>query len=163
MRSTPQRLFSLAICWIRAMVSEATLGRPPRLRDLNLQNSRKPWRCQRRSVSGLKMRMASFQCRTLLTRRTSQRRSVGAKLDATSVRIYDQGHLLAQHARSFGHHQVITIPEHQKRPWSVRKQPRPLEPSHLVPGLELPRQAALQVEQRDLSVYDALLAEEVAR
>jgi len=50
-------------------------------------------------------------------------RRLGAKLDATSVRIYDQGHLVAQHARCFGHHQVITFPEHQKRPWSVRKQP----------------------------------------
>jgi transposase len=90
-------------------------------------------------------------------------RRLGAKLDANSVRIYDQGHLLAQHARSFGHHQVITFPEHQKRPWFVRRQTSPLLPAQLVPGLELPRQAALQVEQRDLSVYDALLAEEVAR
>lgn len=89
-------------------------------------------------------------------------RRLGAKLDATSVRIYDQGHLLAQHARCFGHHQVITFPEHQKRPWSVRKETSPVLPRHLVPGLELPRQAALQVEQRDLAVYDALL-EEVAR
>ena len=90
-------------------------------------------------------------------------RRLGAKLDATSVRIYDQGHLVAQHARCFGHHQVITFPEHQKRPWSVRKETRSLLPSHLVPGLELPRHAALPVEQRDLAVYDALLAEEVAR
>ena len=89
-------------------------------------------------------------------------RRLGAKLDATSVRIYDQGHLVAQHARCFGHHQVITLPEHQKRPWSVRKETRPLQPSQLVPGLELPRQAALQVEQRDLTVYDAPVAEEVA-
>ena len=42
MRSTPQRLFSLAICWVNAVVSEATPGRPPQLWDLNLQNSRKP-------------------------------------------------------------------------------------------------------------------------
>jgi transposase len=90
-------------------------------------------------------------------------RRMGAKLDATSVRIYDQGHLVAQHARSFGHHQVITFPEHQKRPWFVRRQTSPLLPAQLVPGLALPRQAALQVEQRDLSVYDALVAEEVAR
>lgn len=89
-------------------------------------------------------------------------RRLGAKLNATSVRIYDQGHLVAQHARCFGHHQVITLPEHQKRPWSLRRETSPLLPRHLVPGLELPRQAALQVEQRDLSVYDALVAEEVA-
>jgi transposase len=86
-------------------------------------------------------------------------RRLGAKLDATSVRIYDQGHLLVQHARCFGHHQVITFPEHQKRPWAVRKVTQPLQPSHLVPGLELPGHAALAVEQRDLAVYDALLAE----
>jgi len=90
-------------------------------------------------------------------------RRLGARLDATSVRIYEQGHLVAQHPRCFGHHQVITIPEHQKRPWSVRKETRPLQPSHLIPGLELPRHAALPVEQRDLAVYDALVAEEVAR
>ena len=29
--------FSLAICWIKAVVSEASLGRPPRLWDLNHQ------------------------------------------------------------------------------------------------------------------------------
>lgn len=86
-------------------------------------------------------------------------RRLGARLDATSVHIYEQGHLVTEHARSFGHHQVITHPEHQKRPWAVRKVTRPLQPSHLVPGLELPRQAALQVEQRDLAVYDALLPE----
>jgi len=90
-------------------------------------------------------------------------RRLGARLDATSVRIYEQGHLVARHPRCFGHHQVITIPEHQKRPWSVRKETRPLQPSHLVPGLELPRHAVLPVEQRDLAVYDALLAGEVAR
>lgn len=87
-------------------------------------------------------------------------RRLGARLDASSVRIFEQSHLVAQHARSFGHHQVITIPEHQQRPWSVRKQTRPLQPSHLVPGLELPLHAALPVEQRDLAVYDALMAEE---
>jgi transposase len=90
-------------------------------------------------------------------------RRLGARLDATLVRIYEQGHLVAEHARCFGHHQVITLPEHQKRPWAVRKQSRPLQPSHLVPGLELPGHAALPVEQRDLAVYDALVAKEVAR
>src|SRR3972149_4188696 len=53
-------------------------------------------------------------------------RRLGAKLDATSVRIYEQGHLVAPHPRCFGHHQVITTPEHQKRPWSVRKEARAL-------------------------------------
>ena len=89
-------------------------------------------------------------------------RRLGAKLDATSVRIYEQGHLVAQHARCFGHHQVITLPQHQKRPWSLRKEAPPLLPRRLVPGLELPQQAALPVEQRDLTIYDALVAEAVA-
>ena len=86
-------------------------------------------------------------------------RRLGARLDSSAVRIYEQGHLITEHARSFGHHQVITQPEHQKRPWAVRKVTQSLQPSHLAAGLELPRQAALAVEQRDLAVYDALLAE----
>jgi hypothetical protein len=86
-------------------------------------------------------------------------RRLGARLDSSAVRIYEQGHLITEHVRSFGHHQVITQPEHQKRPWAVRKVTQPLQPSPLAPGLELPRQAALPVEQRDLAVYDALLAE----
>ena len=86
-------------------------------------------------------------------------RRLGARLDASSVRIYEQGHLITEHARSFGHHQVITQSGHQQRPWSVRKMTQPLQPSSLAAGLELPRQAALAVEQRDLAVYDALLAE----
>jgi hypothetical protein len=89
-------------------------------------------------------------------------RRLAAKLDATSVRIYDQGRLATQHARCFGHHQVLTLPGHQNRPWSLRRESSPMLPRDLVPGLQLPRQAALGVEQRDLSVYDALLAEEVA-
>lgn len=86
-------------------------------------------------------------------------RRLGARLDSSTVRIYEQGHLITEHARSFGHHQVITQPEHQKRPWAVRKVTQSLQPSPLAAGLELPRQAALPVEQRDLAVYDALLAE----
>jgi hypothetical protein len=34
------------------MVAVDSLGRPPWLRDLNFQKSRKPWRCQRRRVVG---------------------------------------------------------------------------------------------------------------
>jgi transposase len=89
-------------------------------------------------------------------------RRLAAKLDATSVRIYDQGRLATQHARCFGHHQVITVPEHQKRPWSLRRETPRVLPRELAPGFPLPRQAALGVEQRDLSVYDALVLEEVA-
>jgi transposase len=88
-------------------------------------------------------------------------RRLAAKLDATSVRIYDQGRLATQHARCFGHHQVITLPGHQDRPWSLRRETAPALPRGLVPGLQLPRHAALGVQQRDLGVYDALVSEEV--
>jgi transposase len=87
-------------------------------------------------------------------------RRLAAKLDATSVRIYDQGRIATQHARCFGHHQVLTLPGHQNRPWSLRRESSPVLPRDLVPGLQLPRQAALGVEQRDLSVYDALVSQE---
>ena len=53
MRSAPQRQFSFGICWIKATVSDAARGRPPRLRDLNHQNSRKPWRWAAEEAIGL--------------------------------------------------------------------------------------------------------------
>ncbi len=87
-------------------------------------------------------------------------RRLGAKLDASSVRIYDQGRLMAQHLRCFGHHQVITLPGHQMRLWSLHQAPLPSPVPSLAPGLQLPSRAALGVEQRDLAVYDRLLAEE---
>jgi hypothetical protein len=86
-------------------------------------------------------------------------RRLAAKLDGSTVRIYDQGRLMAQHARCFGHHQVLTFPGHQMRFWSLHKAAPP-SASSLVPGLQLPSRAALGVEQRDLAVYDRLLAEE---
>ena len=73
--SAPHSRFSCAICWMRAIVSAASLGRPPRLRDLNFQNNRKLWRCQPRRVAGLKISRDSFQFLTRRARRTSQRRS----------------------------------------------------------------------------------------
>jgi transposase len=88
-------------------------------------------------------------------------RRLAAKLDATSVRVFDQGRLVSEHARCFGHHQVLTLPGHQNRPWSLGRETPPGLPRGLVPGLQLPRNAALAVQQRDLGVYDALLAEEV--
>jgi transposase len=89
-------------------------------------------------------------------------RRLAAKLDASTVRIFDQGRLMAQHARSFGHHQVITLPGHQMRLWSLHGPTSPPPSSSLVPGLQLPSRAALGVEQRDLAVYDRLLAEEAS-
>ena len=88
-------------------------------------------------------------------------RRLAAKLDPALVRIFDQGRLVTQHARCFGHHQVLTLPGHQDRPWSLRRGTALVLPRELVPGLQLPRHAALGVEQRDLSVYDALVSEEV--
>ncbi|CAG0940984.1 hypothetical protein ANRL1_00336 [Anaerolineae bacterium] len=37
------------------------VGTTPRWRDLNFQNNRMPWRCQRNNVSGLKIRSVSVQ------------------------------------------------------------------------------------------------------
>jgi hypothetical protein len=45
----------------------------------------------------------------------------------------------------------------------VHKVTRSMQPSTLAVGLELPRQAALLVEQRDLAVNDALLTQDVGR
>lgn len=85
---------------------------------------------------------------------------LGVRLNATEVRIFHQGMPIASHPRCFGRHQVITRPDHQNRPWAVRHattQPHVAQP---VPGLRLPQEATLAVQQRDLAVYDALLQEE---
>lgn len=86
------------------------------------------------------------------------KRQLQVRLSPTQVRIFHGGDLVAQHARCLGRHQVITVPEHQEKPWRVRREPwSPPEP--LAPGLELPGRAQVRVEERDLSVYDALLPE----
>jgi len=43
--------------------------------DFCLQKRRKPWRCQRRSVSGWTMTSACFHVRTIRARRTRSNRS----------------------------------------------------------------------------------------
>jgi len=80
------------------------------------------------------------------------------RLSPTRVRVFHGGKLVAEHSRCLGRHQVMTIPEHQEKPWKVRQQDRP-RPAELVPGLDLPGRAQVQVEERELRVYDALLPE----
>ncbi len=53
-------------------------------------------------------------------------RRLAAKLDATSVRVFDQGRLVCQHARCYGNHQVLTLPGHQNRPWSLGREIPPV-------------------------------------
>jgi hypothetical protein len=57
-RSSPQR-FSMLILRIRSRTSLPIRGRPPRRRDFQLQYGAKPNRCQRTTVSGLTIIMAS--------------------------------------------------------------------------------------------------------
>jgi hypothetical protein len=46
-RSAPQSRLRLAMCSMRAIVSAATRGAPPRRCTVRRQRSAKPWRCQR--------------------------------------------------------------------------------------------------------------------
>jgi len=85
-------------------------------------------------------------------------RRLQVRLSPTQVQIFHDGKLVAEHARCLARHQVSTVPEHQEKPWRVRREPwSPPEP--LAPGLELPGRAQVRVQERDLSVYDALLPE----
>jgi len=52
MRSAPHRRLSLAISLIKSTVCWEILGAREAALDLYFQKSLKPWRCQRRSVSG---------------------------------------------------------------------------------------------------------------
>jgi hypothetical protein len=54
-RGASQRGISRLIRWTRLRTSLETEGRPARRRDFRRQNKRKPCRCQRSNVSGLKM------------------------------------------------------------------------------------------------------------
>ena len=64
MRSSPQVGLSRAISTISFCSSAGTRGRP-RGFDFHLQNSRKPFRCQRMKVPGLKMVRASRHANSL--------------------------------------------------------------------------------------------------
>ena len=52
MRLLPQVGLLDHICRIRPMSSRLVEGRPPRDRDFQRQNRRKPWRCQPTTVRG---------------------------------------------------------------------------------------------------------------
>ncbi len=80
------------------------------------------------------------------------------RLSPTQVQVFHRGAQVAHHPRCLGRHQVFTDPEHQQKPWKVRQQSWPLA-STLAPGLELPPRASVNVQVRDLSVYEALLGE----
>jgi transposase len=85
-------------------------------------------------------------------------RRLKVRLSPTQVQIFHDGKLVAEHARCLARHQVFTVPEHQEKPWRVCREPwSPPEP--LAPGLELPGRVQVRVQERDLSVYDALLPE----
>src|SRR5215470_1658018 len=59
MRGAPHSGLSRLIVRIKSRMSAGTAGRPTRRRDLQRQYRRKPLRCQRISVSGLKTTAAS--------------------------------------------------------------------------------------------------------
>jgi hypothetical protein len=75
-RCSPERVLSWLIRRIRSLTSTAIRGRPRR-RGLgfHLQNSRKPLRCQRMTVSGLTMSAASRQRGHSRLSHTQKRRS----------------------------------------------------------------------------------------
>jgi hypothetical protein len=58
MRGAPQNGFSRLICLTKVRIPLDTARRPARRRDLQRQNRQKPPRCQRTSLSGLKMNAA---------------------------------------------------------------------------------------------------------
>jgi len=79
MRSAPHSRLSLAISLINAMVSAEILGLAEVALDLYFHKSLKPWRCQRRSVSGWTRNSACFQVRTILASSMRSIRSILAQ------------------------------------------------------------------------------------
>ena len=78
MRGAPHNGFASAIVRINWRTSRGTLGRPTRRRLFHVQKSRKPRRCQARTVSGLTMTTAarhSFQT----SRQPDPQHSVGMR------------------------------------------------------------------------------------
>src|SRR5260370_38630104 len=67
---TSQSRFCAAISLINPTVSADIFGLEEAALDVYFQNSRKPWRCQARSVSGSKLKGAGFRRRTMRTRVT---------------------------------------------------------------------------------------------
>src|SRR5215469_1457263 len=81
MRGAPQVGFSRDILRIRSRVSRAIAGRPdcPR-RTFQVQNKRKPMRCQATTVCGLTMASVERQSRRIRGRETQRRRSMEVSL-----------------------------------------------------------------------------------
>ena len=66
MRSSPQVTFAVAICMMSFCKSTETGGLPLG-RDFHRQNKRKPFRCQRMTVSGFTTTRMSLQSNSLLS------------------------------------------------------------------------------------------------
>src|SRR5215470_1258377 len=62
MRGAPHSGLSRLIVRIKSRMSAGTAGRPTRRRDFQRQYRRKPLRCQRTSVSGLKILLVLIKC-----------------------------------------------------------------------------------------------------
>jgi len=75
-RSAPHSRCSVAICLIKAMVSEATLGLQAGALDLRFQYRRKSSRCHLSRVSGCTITRACCHVRTHLAKSTRSTRSV---------------------------------------------------------------------------------------
>ena len=86
MRGAPHNGLASAIVRINGRTSGGTPGRPSRRRLFHVQKSRKPWRCQARTVSGLTITMTSrhpsqsFDSQTHSTRSAlRERQSLGSR------------------------------------------------------------------------------------
>ncbi len=69
------------------MVSAGSWGSCDVVRDFRFQNSRIPWRCHRRTVSGLMMSSASCQPGNRLASRTTRTRSARVKRGRLAARL----------------------------------------------------------------------------
>src|SRR5215471_3187445 len=77
MRGAPHSGLASVICLIKALTFGSTAGRPPVLRsDSFVQKSRKTWRCQPMTVSGLTMIKDSRQPLQMRDNQTQKRRSL---------------------------------------------------------------------------------------
>src|SRR5262249_29766002 len=77
MRGAPHSGLASVICLIKALTFGSTAGRPPVLRrDSFVQKSRKTWRCQPMTISGLTMIKDSRQPLQMRDNQTQKRRSL---------------------------------------------------------------------------------------
>src|SRR6516162_6188358 len=97
MLGAPQVGFSRNILRIRSRVSRAISGRPgcPR-RTFQVQNKRKPMRCQATTVCGLTRASVERQSRQIRDRETQRRRSMEVNLGAFLQRALKHTDLMAQ-------------------------------------------------------------------